>query len=1166
MKSSTPKTTAPSAGVHPVPDPRGPSGGQPRCHRPRQPAAVFPSLILWLTALVNCLGHAASAETTPPDWSIGWELNRGHDVEELSRVYDTDEDGFIDSFSDAAQRLPEILNPQQSTLHVSACSAPSGFTSIDWELARPNEAPQPAVTSTGCQTDIPLPDKPYPDAREYELTATVRYPGGATSTRTKHVRVRNIFMVALGDSYASGEGNPIEQSKFNAKWDNKRCHRSRLSGQEQAARMLDQVPGITVTFLHLACSGALVSTGILEPYEGLEAREPMLPPQITQAAEYVNLSRGSTGAKRYPDLVVTSIGGNDAHFADVVVGCLSQPRWGVKPIPLSPYLVPWRRDSCYEPGQPGVTLFEEGLGALPDLYTRLDEAVDGRSPALPALCDPAHPCDFLITEYPDGSTNEHGDACKFYAPGFTRDEFEWVINSMVPRLNDTIRTAATDHGWLYVDRVRSNFYEHGICADDDYLRDIAESFQLQGGKHGAFHPDGAGHLFGYAPAIAEAARDRLGFPYQLSPEIPGLNLYRNGPAACDDTVGDGDDEALVTAPAANPAGLVLADDIAYDLATGQLPAGVASANSCRSRGNVRVPLGEVPEEMSAGLPGCPDDPRLCIGSDTASSFLHIPKWSDEVPVIDVSAHADAALKAGQDGSDFYRRTSDAIARGTVPFLAVPAEGSATVSGEIVVDVTGRAQASGAAGYGHAVFKLEIETVLPNTDCAEIECMPSVRTDIARVDLDLVRYTCREDSEFEHGCRTTYGYPNYRSDKTDLRAWAGDPETLIADVHEERENTDASVSGDGSVRAGLPSPRRQIRLPYTIPAGAVVLVKTRAEAYGSTYELCDDDLNNLPCAGQARSVAHIAMDPDGTTGVLVPLSGFQAPPSDTTPPVVTATPSGPLGANGWYLGNVAVGLNASDDSSGVTGLRYTVDGRGPTVVDGASATVQVSGDGSHTVRSWAIDGAGNEGTPIATAVKIDATAPVIAVAPVDGVRVIVGDTVPTYPRCEDPTSGVVICDGPAALDTATAGTKTATFTATDGAGNTSTRTLAYTVAAPSADHLKLQIPELGFGLDGDVVSGGFTITRDAGGQPTGVNGTAGLAGPAGGTTTVTFYLVRLMGYWVGGLSVSDPNRGLNASAFSMSRTGVTAVGADGLTGTFTSSQPRQTLIWTVMDRI
>ena len=78
-----------------------------------------------------------------------------------------------------------------------------------------------------------------------------------------------------------------------------------------------------------------------------------------------------------------------------------------------------------------------------------------------------------------------------------------------------------DLGWVYVDGIRANFDGHGICAEDDYFRDIAESLEIQKDINGAFHPNAAGHYFGYAPAITESARYALGFPYPGALHPPG---------------------------------------------------------------------------------------------------------------------------------------------------------------------------------------------------------------------------------------------------------------------------------------------------------------------------------------------------------------------------------------------------------------------------------------------------------------------------------------------------------------------------------------------------------------------------------------------------------------------------------------------------------------------
>ena len=309
----------------------------------RRSAAGWIAAVLLATPVIAGVVGARSVEAAPPTWTVSWSLNPSNDIEELSRTFDVDEDGVVDASADPSAALPQILNPDQFSLHVRACTAPPGFTSVDWTLARPGEAPLPVVTTAECETDLILPDKPFPEAREYTLTATVHYPTTPDQVSESAVRVQDVFMVAFGDSYGSGEGNPLTVDEWfgsqEATWDNKRCHRSRLSGQEIAAQELDMLAGVNVTFLHLACSGALAAEGILLPYMGIEPSDddlPPLPPQIDQAAEYVNYTTNAAGEKRYPDVVLTSIGGNDVGFATVVEECVDVPRLDPRPDPVVP--------------------------------------------------------------------------------------------------------------------------------------------------------------------------------------------------------------------------------------------------------------------------------------------------------------------------------------------------------------------------------------------------------------------------------------------------------------------------------------------------------------------------------------------------------------------------------------------------------------------------------------------------------------------------------------------------------------------------------------------------------------------------------------------------------------------------------------------------------------
>ena len=88
--------------------------------------------------------------------------------------------------------------------------------------------------------------------------------------------------------------------------------------------------------------------------------------------------------------------------------------------------------------------------------------------------------------------------------------------------------------------------------------------------------------------------------------------------------------------------------------------------------------------------------------------------------------------------------------------------------------------------------------------------------------------------------------------------------------------------------------------------------------------------------------------------------------DTTAPTVTPTVSGDKNADGDFVGSASVELTATDDSSGVSGIEYDLDGAGWTPYT-APLTVETLGD--HTVRYRATDNAGNVSEPGSTSFTI-----------------------------------------------------------------------------------------------------------------------------------------------------------------------------------------------------
>ena len=207
--------------------------------------------------------------------------------------------------------------------------------------------------------------------------ATVDVSAGPAAPQriSTEIMVRDLLIAGLGDSVASGEGNPDRAialsdegfcfryylgsasaqyfrpsragykggraceapdtlqnwQRHSAVWFNSACHRSLYSYQTRTALALAvRYPHIAVTYLPLACTGATIPDGLFGPQRAREC-----PPTIpysscrgTVDAQLSELRAALTAAKkRQPDrkldLILLSIGANDINFsglvADVIV-------------------------------------------------------------------------------------------------------------------------------------------------------------------------------------------------------------------------------------------------------------------------------------------------------------------------------------------------------------------------------------------------------------------------------------------------------------------------------------------------------------------------------------------------------------------------------------------------------------------------------------------------------------------------------------------------------------------------------------------------------------------------------------------------------------------------------------------------------------------------------
>lgn len=204
--------------------------------------------------------------------------------------------------------------------------------------------------------------------------------------------------------------------------------------------------------------------------------------------------------------------------------------------------------------------------------------------------------------------------------------------------------------------------------------------------------------------------------------------------------------------------------------------------------------------------------------------------------------------------------------------------------------------------------------------------------------------------------------------------------------------------------------------------------------------------------------------DGVTYQESRQVGVHVAESDPPSVVIATTPTTPNAA-GWFR-TVRLEFTGSDSGSGYSATFYTVDG-GPQQRASNGISYPLTGDGEHTVRFRGEDHQGNFSDWAESTIRVDATAPVIALyGIVDGARYAVGEELFVEYQCGDATSGLEgddctadLPDG-ARVDTTTPGDYTFTIAAKDLAGNTTRIVRHYSVLAPDSTDpvVEVDMPE------------------------------------------------------------------------------------------------------------
>lgn len=402
---------------------------------------------------------------------------------------DLDGDGFLD-----LPNTPEYVTPPDGRFEVAFdATGSTAWASVDgeptdvevlrylWRFDSDALVSPLRVETSEPEVVVRLPEGPA----QVEFTIVVEGPDGwASGSVVESFEVEDILIVVMGDSYASGDGNPDvpRTEATEAVWadpngpsgdSHAAASRSSAAWPLAAAAAIEAADSHTsVTLVSVAASGARIDRGMLGPQRNVSL--------ISQVEHAVYLV-----AERQVDAVVMSIGGNDIGFGRIVAGLVdADPEFDplcydtdIEALLQSIHDGDWTRSTSltFRPGWTNpirltCTIGDDangpqlvGLDGLPDELDRLaDELAAALSPGR-----------VYVLEYPEPSSGPDGQMCRevvgdaiSFVTTHEIDETEQqlALERVVDPLNAAIGEAALQHGWILLRGVRDAFADgHGYC-------------------------------------------------------------------------------------------------------------------------------------------------------------------------------------------------------------------------------------------------------------------------------------------------------------------------------------------------------------------------------------------------------------------------------------------------------------------------------------------------------------------------------------------------------------------------------------------------------------------------------------------------------------------------------------------------------------------------------
>lgn len=417
----------------------------------------------------------------------------------------------------ACPSLADYVNPKSHKVRASVVDVPDSATvDCTWLTTPKGGSKRGAAITVPCDTPVEL-EIPYPAG------ATIAVEVGQREIAQVEAKVEDLFIVGMGDSFGSGEGNPDVPVRFssertaeyglrakdqplagyparagnwqrigdkafieeNPRWLDQACHRSLYSHQLRAALQLGvEDPHRAVTFVGFACSGAETIFGAFLRYKGHEWVPS--PPELSQisatamaqcgtmAAPDVDLPEAYHMSGRLPELqgglVLRKCPAEKSRKIDLVFLSVGGNDIGFSRLVANAVLTD--KSSLRSLGGwfgqvEGIAEAQTSLDLLSDRYKSLNRAFHN------LIHIPWNESDrIVLTAYPPLVLLEDGRSiCPDGASGMTvlsdfslSKEKAAEASVAAERLQGIMRDSARSYGWSFADAHRAEFRGRGLCA------------------------------------------------------------------------------------------------------------------------------------------------------------------------------------------------------------------------------------------------------------------------------------------------------------------------------------------------------------------------------------------------------------------------------------------------------------------------------------------------------------------------------------------------------------------------------------------------------------------------------------------------------------------------------------------------------------------------------